>query len=644
MGQPLIIESLTIYTDSEFATYSYSPGVTAVAGPIGSGKSSMLELIKYGLGGRARVMPAIRDNVQRITLRIRIGTSHLELTRELKAHTIDVTDATTGERVGTWATTNRKNMPRVGEELLAAVGLPRDLRIPRRMTRPTAETVKVSFYDVYRYLYLDQNSIDNNVIGHNDPNLNIKRIAVFQLVYQLTSERIVELATDRGRLYQQAQHTREAARHVREFLAANDEPDPIRLNIQRQEAEEQLARAESRLRDLRTRQLRISPEGSLAREIAAARARLAELEDQAASLTRDIEKDNSVLAQLDLDEGAIKREESASQSLSGLEFACCPRCLQSLEGRAVGLGICLLCCQELPDHGERTVIDLKRIQDQRKETTGLLREDVANLEHVMAEIGSLRSNLAEFLIQEERRNAEPSSPVLDEVSDVSRNAAVAAARVQQIIASQGRWASYERLVQEADETEEIAARLKVEEDLLRLQLNENLSKVADLSLTFNDILSGLRDPWYKEAHVDMETYLPMVDNEPFDLLSVGGARKTLVNLAYHIANFMMSLSEGYTVLLPTLLIIDSPRKNVGEAALDRSVVEAVYRRLRALQDAMAHHPRGFQIIIADNEPPQSARAWLPKIIELDYEHPLVPGVSHPGEEVETIAPDSAEES
>jgi hypothetical protein len=643
MGQPLVIDRLTVHTATAAATYEFSAGVTAVAGPIGCGKSSMLELIKYGLGGRARMMPAIRDNVTYITLGVRIGASRLTFTRELRAHTVDVTDSLSGERIGTWATTNRKNMPKVGEELLAAIGLPRDLRIPRRISRPTAETVRISFYDVYRYLYLDQNSIDNNVVGHNDGNLDIKRRAVFQLVYGLTSARIVELATERGRLYQRAQRSRDSAKSIREFLVANGESDPTQLSLERRQAEQQLAAAESRLTELRAGRTLPSVEGELIREISAHRARLAELEEQANSLRRDVEKDRSVLSQLDIDEGTIKREVSASRSLSGLEFICCPRCLQSVEGRNLDPGVCLLCRQSLPDSDEDAAIDIQRIRDQRRETETLLQEDLRNLERITTELNQLRYNLAELLTRAQARETDPSSPVLDEVADASRAAADASARVRQIVAAQGRWASYGRLVQEAEETEAIAIRLRGEEDLLRAQLDENLSKVTELSQTFNDVLAGLRDPWFKEAHVDRGSYLPMVDGEPFDMVSVGGARKTLVNLAYHIANFMMSLSEGDAVLLPTLLIIDSPRKNVGEAAMDRDVVEAIYRRLRALQDAMQHHPRGFQIIIADNGPPDSARAWLPKVIELDYEHPLVPGVSHTGPAVGTLSDNSAEE-
>lgn len=385
-------------------------------------------------------------------------------------------------------------------------------------------------------------------------------------------------------------------------------------------------------------------DSSLGREISTLRAQLAELETQSLSVKRDIEKDQSVLAQLDLDEAAAKREESAGRSLSGLEFTCCPRCLQSVQERSVEPGSCLLCRQELPAEMSVLDVDLLRIKDQRKETEALLQEDLRTLENVTAEVESVRERLGDLLIRAEIRQAEPASPVLDEVADISRRAASASARIQDIMASQSRWASYERLLIEAEEASALASRLKDEETLLRLELEQNSTKLTDLSAVFNDILASLRDPWYHEAYIDPESYLPMVDGEPFDLLSVGGGRKTLVNLAYHLANLSMSLSETTSVLMPTLLVIDSPRKNVGEGGFDRDIVEAVYRRLRTLQDAaIASGEPEFQIIIADNEPPQSARDWLPKIIELDYVKPLVPGVMHPGQDVQTLDEDAADE-
>src|SRR5690606_39250067 len=98
------------------------------------------------------------------------------------------------------------------------------------------------------------------------------------------------------------------------------------------------------------------------------------------------------------------------------------------------------------------------------------------------------------------------------------------------------------------------------------------------------------------------------------------------------------LSEGADMLLPTLLVVDSPRKNVGEGSLDKAVVESIYARLRALHTLSGDR---FQIIFADNDMPAEASSWVSEHIILDYENPFVPGVAHRGEE-ESNDPKDAE--
>lgn len=157
MGSQLIIKSLELHTATASKRYDFSRGVTAITGPIGSGKSSLFELLKYGLGGRAKAMPAIRDNVKKVIIEITVGDSHLRLTRNFGENTIEVYDAADDVRLPDWAATNRKAMLRASQELLRLVGLPPDLRIPKSRAKPTGETVPISFFDLYRYLYLDQN-------------------------------------------------------------------------------------------------------------------------------------------------------------------------------------------------------------------------------------------------------------------------------------------------------------------------------------------------------------------------------------------------------------------------------------------------------------------------------------------------------
>jgi hypothetical protein len=635
LGKKLFIESLEIRTDAAAATYRFKPGVNAITGPISSGKSSLLELIKYGLGGTALVMPAVRDNVRTVVLRFRAGDEHWEFTRALGSHVVQVYDLKSQEALGEWAATNRQNMRRIGSELMDALGLPRDWRIAKSRKRPTDETVPVSFWDVYKYLYVDQNRIDTSVIGHTDPNLDNKRIAVFELIYGLANPRTVELQTERGKRRAEAKSLREKASFVARFLEDMGEPEHAEVVPRRVALASELEAARSALVEARS----AAESGLVSREsltaVAAGRARLDDLTSRRNALETSIEEAESVVAQLDLDETQVRRSASASQSLSGLEFVQCPRCLQSLPNDRFNEQHCQLCGQpQAPGEDSKPVEAMLRVvREQRSETQDLLLADRAALAALVAEGEAVQASLFAELRQVSDEGVRPGSPLLALIEEATSRVTACEAALARLGETEARWATQEQMHADADELDKAARRFAEEEARLKLELSENSTGLLELSDLFSEILRGLRDPWFTEAHVDPNTYLPMVDGELFEMLAVGGGRKTIVNLAYHLANLYVSLSEGMSMLLPTLLIVDSPRKNVGQDELDQSVVSAIYARLRTLQDAS---PDRFQIIFVDNDMPSEAQEWVAAHIALDYERPLVPGVEHTGEREATI--------
>ncbi|KQU64120.1 ATP-binding protein [Phycicoccus sp. Root101] len=633
MGEQLIIESLEIRTDSQTKVYEFAPGVTAVSGPLGTGKSSMLELIKYGLGGSAKVMPAVRDNVTLIVLRFRAGAERWQFTRQLGSHTVEVIDLIAAESLGTWAVTNRQNMRRVSPQLMGVLGLPVDWRVPSSRRKPRGATVPISFGDIYRYMYLDQNGIDKSVVGHDDRNLDNKRIAVFELLYGLSSPRSVELATRRGRTLEDAQRSRADATTVERFLRETGEPRRADLVALRTQANTVAAVALEEFEELRDSvSADLAPRALLA-EIATLRQELDELVSQRNAVAHMVDEAKAVVAQLDLKLLAHAKAGAVSSALSGLDFVQCPRCLQGIGTARYPHDQCNLCGQHVGSQVDSSQGLARVLGEQRRETLGLLEEDASTLGLLDAQVAGLRDRLVESLRDEERRVGHPSAPQIDAVSEAATRLARAKDELVRLDAAEARWASHDAVLSEAEDLEVEARRLEEEELRLRLELSQNSSRVGDLSEVFDSILASLRDPWYQSARVSGEDYLPLVDDEPFDMLSVGGARKTIVNLAYHLANLSMSISGRNEILLPAFLIVDSPRKNVGEGEWDRAVVSAIYARLRTLQDASGDR---FQIIFADNDLPPDARSWVNAHIELDYDHPFVPGVGHPGPDVETL--------
>lgn len=636
MGQRLIIESIEVRTTGASETYSFGPGVNAVTGPLGSGKSSMLELIKYGLGGSAKVMPAVRDNVELIVLRVQVGQDRWQLTRRLRDPLVDVLDLITGEPLGTWATTNRQNMRLLKIELQRALGLPTNWRVPTSRRKPTDKTMPIGFGDVYRYLYLDQEGIDSSVIRHTDNNLNNKRIAVFELLYGLASMRTVELARLRGERVEEAAAQRRKATAVAQFLQDLGEPDAQAIAASRARLAEQVVLARERLEEARNAASQnLVPRSSIAL-VSETRSRLEDATSQRDALQSSIAEARGVVAQLQVEEARLKRATSFTESVSGFEFVQCPRCMQPVAEDRFEADACNLCGQHqepVDDQSESLRAAAKVLKEQRRETTELLALDETKLTELMADVDELNTALYEGMSRLVGTDEPVARPTILAVENAVSDLVRLQSEEARLVDAMARWSTHVALLHDADDIETEARRLAADESSLRLELSENSTKIDDLSDLFEEILASLNDPWFSEAHVDKTDYLPVVDGEKFDMLSVAGARKTLVNLAYHLANLSMSISERTDMLLPTLLIVDSPRKNVGNSALDRSVVEAIYARLRTLQGAS---PDQFQIIFADNDMPASANEWVTSHIALDYDHPFVPGVAHRGEEEQPI--------
>lgn len=631
MGKRFVIESLQVRTDTGEQVYEFKTGVNAVTGPVGSGKSSMLEVLKYGLGGSAKLMPAVRDNVKDVKVRFRAGDEHWEFTRELRSNVINVVDLKTQEWLGEWARTDRQNMRKVGPSLLEALGLPSDWRIPKSRKKPTDETVPVSFWDVHKYLYLDQNRIDTSVIGHDDTNLNNKRIAVFELIYGLANAQTVELLTERGRRRAEAAALRKNATAIAGFMQDMGDPGPVELAARKAGLQKELERSQQALDQARSAAHGGLVSAEVLNALSVERTRLDDLVGQREALLASMAEASSVRAQLTLEEERIKRSATASSSLSGLEFVQCPRCLQGLPHGRFHEGHCHLCGQpqEVAEDAKPADALLKVVREQRKETEDLAVEDTEAIAGLDAQIELAETSVLALLRAADATGNEPRTlPFIENVEQSVAQVTQTQAAIHRIEDVEARWATQSGLHKEADRLDVIAREMSEEESRIKMQLSEDTTVLADLSALFDGILRELRDPWFSEAHIDPIDYLPVVDDEGFDMLSVGGARKTLVNLAYHLANLYMSISERSLVLLPTLLIVDSPRKNVGDNALDRTMVESVYARLQTLQAASRDE---FQIIFADNDMPVNASKWISNHIELDYKNPFVPGVVHRGE-------------
>lgn len=75
------IESVRLDTTSGAVSYEFPGDLTVLAGHTGVGKTTLLELIKYALGGDGQLAPVARDHVTDVHVSIHVGAQRYQLSR-----------------------------------------------------------------------------------------------------------------------------------------------------------------------------------------------------------------------------------------------------------------------------------------------------------------------------------------------------------------------------------------------------------------------------------------------------------------------------------------------------------------------------------------------------------------------------------
>jgi len=638
MTSNIRIHNLALVTDDNRFSYPFGVGINAVIGEVGSGKSSMLELIKYALGGNGTITPAVERGVRRVALEVTVGETHCIVVREINAPVLQALDLD-GSLIENLSVVRRSTLRRSSDFLLDALNLPQ-LRVTN--VRPNAKSQPLSFFDIYAYCYVPQTEIDRSVVNHLDSTRRSKRVGAFELLLGLVDERVANLKVEVGRLEEQLIQERRPLETIDRFLADSGTASEEELHRRSAMLQGRIEIAERQLDELRDelsvataqtakRQGRVVELAEQARKVAEVVARIQEERNQRYLMT----------AQVRLDLERLDRTEDASTVLGPIVYQQCPRCLQAIQTNRLSDDLCYLCGQpepqELPgDEGYSNDDALAakervRLQSLLAEFSDLEDQGQRDLDEAMAEQRTIAFALHELEMEIDKDTRAQVVPRHAAIVEASGERAAANVERETIERSLALWRERERYRESIELLEYGLERLREElrwaEDGLAVRRN----RITELSGVFDEIIRTLDMPWYAEgAYIDSRTYLPIVNGVSMEKLLSGGM-KMMTNVAYHLALLTYGLSSR-VAHIPNLLIIDSPRKNLGSTEEDQAHAHRFYRWISALTGV---HKGRFQIIVADNDPPDPD-ASVSSTIELSHALPLVRDLPHPGEGVPTI--------
>ena len=641
----------------DFRGNSAAPrALSVIAGPVSTGKSTVLEFIRYALGGsehptHAEVLAQVTSCLLEVLLSGDLYVIQRSVGRPSATATVypgDLEAVLAGDVSGVRRGIDPPSDPHsLSSFLLSSVGL-EGVKLREAPTQEESEADPLSIRDLFWLCYMPNERLDDkNLLFESAYMKSIKLRQVIEVIFGIHDHRRAELG-DRIKAIQSDLNSRRSdLLSARKFVEEQEPRSDAHLMAARDLAVESVDAAQDQL-DRVLDQINRATE--FAHELRTRHQAAAQDVNRAAGDVRDrqtlVRRLTPLRAQYSEDVRKLTMLVEAHSLFDPLHVTSCPACFTELaHSPALVAHKCSLCGSVLPDGldlnlGGTTASRMPRVeQDEDADETGEggngsdgvapmtesgrlvavhLRATRRRLNELNNYIDEVEDQLAEFERQlEQARRGEIESaravdhatievvtPFLAERDELMKRRELAQNSLNEIDLAlklygglEGREAAVGRLV----------SSLGALREQLQAQGDLDADKTAVLGLVsgrYADILQQFNFPKLDLPFVG-ERWEPFVRDGSYREASSGA--RTLLSLAWILAIFEIAVERGNSH--PGFLIIDSPQKNIGtgsdhdEEFADAAVVEGIYEHLHRWSTGPGC---SSQLIVVDNDPPAIA--------------------------------------
>lgn len=634
---------LTLTTRKTVERIQFSPTVTFLYGPVGTGKSTVARLIDYCFGGDLEQTPAIQREFVAVRLAVDLGPHRCEIERGARD--------TTSVRVS-WSSLDlpaesvvaplgAEGAPILGErvynlsDLLFHLCGVEPIKVRKRYRDAESDLVRLSFRDVWWYCYLEQTHLDSSFFRLEDAFKGRKSQDAMRFITGLHSERFSQLESELFRVLEQQKIKRESVTQIRQFMSRFEFGTEDEIEARIEQAKADLEDADARRRALdQQRSVAIHPTDPLRTRLRQMSAELDALRQAEEEATASIGEQRALRAELITTKVKAQRTEQAGQLLTGVEYDRCPQCAADISARPVSHAHCRLCGSDAAHQGALSSLELESVRRELNERIDQLDDAIRRREGALArsrrQIEQVQTAKSQLDVALQQQLAQYDSAFVQSVRSIERESATLAERIRQL----------ERLRQLPSAIQELlveAAALTATIDQLRESMEVESSKlqyadanIAAIAAAFRRVMLDVGFPGVTPNDVvrlEPRNWRPVVVHDGEQIWGFAdagsGGKKTLFNVCYALAIHEVALERGLP--LPTVLIIDSPTKNISDEE-NPELLKALYRAIYRL----AARPEGqrIQLLLIDSDlaaPESSLPGFLARHIAGDAESPsLIP--------------------
>lgn len=566
-SQGLLLKNLVLHGHRKDYRVPFHPGINIIYGDADTGKSSILRLVYYLLGGKeVKLDKEITSSVKYATLELKINglpycisRDLFNASRDVDVYSCELTKISTTfpEKYKSSVTKGDEQNKSLSDFLLEALEFP-SVRIKQAPTKDSSETARLSFLDLFKFMYLDQDDVGStHMLNIGNPVLETKNREVFKYIFNVLDSSISELEVDISKKTQEKTQLVSQYSAVSAFLSQTEFKSPLALDEEITNIDAVKNEFKEQLSDLNKRTTSDSElyEG-LKDALNTINLNIEQQESNRQSNLRNIERFSRLLNDYQNDIERIKAGLSSKEIIGRdlSEQTNCPICETTISIQKISDKF------DIPTDS-RLKSELASITRRTKDLKQLISENRVDLEtsnSLLAELYAEKSRAREMIDEELKSSISPylaeRDAIISELAqlDERRARAVHSLRVrntQTAIADQiGRLAG-------------TIENLKIRLEELKKNSPSLDGVIKDLGIDLNDFIKEIKIKNHYGVGIDNRTFFPLVRNTEYRKINSGGLR-TIVSIGYLASILSQKLRKDTNI--PGLLMIDTVGKFLGK--------------------------------------------------------------------------------
>ncbi|WP_252958956.1 hypothetical protein [Pseudomonas simiae] len=624
-SQGLLLKNLVLHGHRKDYRVPFYPGINIIYGDADTGKSSILRLVYYLLGGKEiKLDKEITSSVKYATLEIHINGHPYCISRDIFNASKDVDvyfcelskiSETFPEKYKSSVSKGDDQNKSLSDFLLEVLEFP-SVRLKQAPTKDSSETARLSFLDLFKFMYLDQDDVGSaNMLDIGNYVLETKNREVLKYIFNVLDSSISELEVEISKKTHDKTQLITQYTAITSFLNQTEFKDTEALDEEINNIDLIKIELKEQISDLNKRMTSDNAlyEG-LKEALNTISLKIEQQEDTKNSTLRNIERFTRLLNEYQNDIERIKAGLSAKEIIGRdiPEQTNCPICETSIEIQNLSEKF------DIPSD-TRLKNELTSITRRTKDLKQLISENRSDLEKANNLLSALylEKNKAREMIDDELKSS--ISPYLAE-----RDAIIS--ELAQIDERRGKAVHSLRVRNTQTGIADQIGRLAGNIENLKIKLDElkknspSLDDVMkDLGIDLNNFIKDVKIKNHYGVGIDNKTFFPVVRDTEYRKINSGGLR-TIVSIGYLTSILSQKLRKDTN--LPGLLMVDTVGKFLGktpenpesdqlttlndaDGVADPEKYKNLFEALIKTAEKFDENNKLCQIILVDNDIPQN---------------------------------------